>query len=286
MNVVSLFSGIGGFDLALERLGHTTVAYSEIDPYASSVMAVRFPNATPLGDITTIDWSTLERPDILCGGFPCQPHSVAGARQGAADARDLWPECVRALRELRPRYAIFENVRGLLSSGGGGVFNRCLSDLADLGYDAEWTMLSAADVGAPHQRERIWIVANDGRGRLGGADGGQGQQSWRGEVVGSGAVADRDGGPRWGESEPAGIESPRRGEPDGRGDVRELDAGPRWPTPRTEDGKSAKSRPGTKCTPEPCLRRRDRTSRWGSPLRSRPNRGSTCRWVGPLDLQG
>ena len=205
MRVVSLFSGIGGFDLALERLGHTTIAYSEVDPWACSVMAVRFPEARPLGDITTIDWSQLERPDILCGGFPCQDLSVAGNRAGLDGARSgLWGEYVRAIRDLRPRLVIVENVPGLLTLGMG----RVLGDLAALGYDAEWQVLSAADVGAPHRRERVWIVAH------------------------------RDGGPGWGESQPAGIESPCRGEFDGRGDVRGLDAGARWPTPRTEDGES------------------------------------------------
>lgn len=205
MKVISLFSGVGGFDLALERLGHTTVAYSEIDPWACDVMRARFPTAVNLGDITQIDWSHIERPDILCGGFPCQPHSVAGKRAGAADARDLWPECVRALRDLRPRLALFENVRGLLSSGGGGVFNRCLSDLADLGYDASWQVLSAAAVGAPHRRERVWIVGYT-----------------------DGVERQRFGSSGLGES----------GVPDGEGLSRRASAGTWWPTPRTEDGET------------------------------------------------
>lgn len=223
MKVVSLFSGIGGFDVALERLDHTTVAYSEVDPWACSVMAVRFPHASPLGDITKVDWSQVEQPDILCGGFPCQPHSVAGKRLASADERDLWGEFVRAIRELRPRYVIAENVPGLLTSDGGRFFNRVMSDLAALGYDAEWQVLSAADVGAPHRRERVWIVA------------------------------DRDGSgcnvSRCQEQEAAALDAPVRADTlahSGRGDIREVnsvqstvgESGPHWPTPRTEDGES------------------------------------------------
>lgn len=155
----SLFAGIGGFDLAAESLGWSTAWVSEIDPFASAVLAHHFPDAPNLGDITLIDWSTVERPDIICGGFPCQPHSLAGKRQASADTRDLWSECIRCLRELRPRYAVFENVRGLLTSESGTFFNRVLRDLAESGYDAEWRVLSASECGAPHQRSRIFIVA-------------------------------------------------------------------------------------------------------------------------------
>ena len=97
--------------------------------------------------------------DVLCGGFPCQPHSLAGSRGAAADERDLWPQFARLIRELEPRWVVAENVPGLLSSDAGRFFGNILRDLAACGYDAEWNCISAADAGAPHLRERIWIVA-------------------------------------------------------------------------------------------------------------------------------
>lgn len=154
--VGSLFSGIGGFDLAAGWMGWTTAWYSEIDPFCCRVMAHHFPEARPLGDITQIDWHQVEPVDILCGGFPCQDLSIAGNRAGLDGARSgLWFEFARAIRHLRPRVVVVENVPGLLTLGMGTV----LGDLAGLGYDAEWQVLSAADVGAPHLRKRIWIVA-------------------------------------------------------------------------------------------------------------------------------
>ena len=166
LTVGSLFAGIGGFDLAAEWMGWRTIWVSEIDPYACKVLAHRFPGAPNLGDITKIEWGTVERPEILCGGFPCQPHSFAGRRLGSGDVRDLWSEYVRSIRHLRPKYVVAENVAGLLTSDGGGFFNRVLSDLAALGYDAEWEVFSAAEVGAPHLRERVWVVAYPNRNRL------------------------------------------------------------------------------------------------------------------------
>lgn len=185
LTVGSLFAGIGGFDLAAEAMGWVTRWVSEIEPYPCAVLAHHFPNAPNLGDATAIDWSTVERVDVVCGGFPCQPHSVAGKREASADDRDLWVECVRCLRVLRPRYAVFENVAGLLTSESGGFFNRVLSDLAQIGYDAEWFVLSAADVGAPHRRERIWIVAYpDESGRSRRAESHEGRR-FSSNVVGS-----------------------------------------------------------------------------------------------------
>ncbi len=162
LTVGSLFAGIGGFDLAAEWMGWRTIWVSEIDPYCCEVLNERFPAAPNLGDCTNVSWHRQVaqlRPDVLCGGFPCQPHSVAGERRASADDRDLWSQCVRCLRDLRPRYAVFENVPGLLTSESGGFFNRVLSDLAALGYDAEWSVFSAESVGAPHQRDRVWLVA-------------------------------------------------------------------------------------------------------------------------------
>jgi DNA (cytosine-5)-methyltransferase 1 len=107
---------------------------------------------------TTIDWGKVERPDIICGGYPCQPFSHAGKRNGTADPRHLWPAMHNAICELRPRYALMENVRGHLSLGGD-----VLADLAEIGYDAEWQVISAAAVGALHKRDRVFIVAYPNR---------------------------------------------------------------------------------------------------------------------------
>jgi DNA (cytosine-5)-methyltransferase 1 len=165
MRIGSLFAGIGGFDLAARWMGWETAWFSEIDPYASAVLAKHWPDVPNHGDITQIDFTQVEPVDMLCGGFPCQPHSVAGKKKGSADERDLWPEYERAIRILRPRYIVAENVPGLFASDGGRFFGRVLGALAALGYDAEWTVLSGADVGAPHERERVWIVAYPGRER-------------------------------------------------------------------------------------------------------------------------
>jgi DNA (cytosine-5)-methyltransferase 1 len=134
--------------------------FSEVDDYAVRIYAKHFPEAVPLGDVKQIDYAKLPRGLwFASGGFPCQPHSVAGKRQASKDERDLWPECRRMLRELRPRVALFENVPGLLVSDGGRFFNRVLSDIHESGYDAEWQDISAFDMGARHLRHRVWIVA-------------------------------------------------------------------------------------------------------------------------------
>ena len=155
LTVGSLFSGIGGLDLGLERAGMNVIWQSEIDPYASRVLAKHWPTVPNLGDITAIDWSTVERPDVICGGYPCQPFSLAGVRRGESDPRHLWPYFHRAIRVLRPRYALLENVPGHLSMGFGAV----CGDLAEIGYDVEWCSIPAAAVGAPHLRWRIFAVA-------------------------------------------------------------------------------------------------------------------------------
>jgi DNA (cytosine-5)-methyltransferase 1 len=157
LTVGSLFSGIGGLDFGLERAGMRVIWQSEIDPYACRVLANHWPNTPNLGDITRIDWSTVERPDVICGGYPCQPFSYAGSRNGEHDPRHLWPYFLDAIRALRPRYAVMENVPGHLSMG----FGRVLGDLAESGYDAEWDCIPAAAVGAPHRRDRVFIVAGN-----------------------------------------------------------------------------------------------------------------------------
>jgi DNA (cytosine-5)-methyltransferase 1 len=153
--VGSLFSGIGGLDLGLERAGHKVIWQSEIDPFACKVLKKHWPKVVNHGDIKQIDWATVEPVDIICGGYPCQPFSTAGKRKGTDDPRHLWPWVRTAISELQPQYAILENVRGHLSMGGLQV----IGELAEIGYDAEWRVVSAAGVGAPHQRERIIILA-------------------------------------------------------------------------------------------------------------------------------
>lgn len=155
MKVGSLFSGIGGLDLGLERAGMSIAWHSEIDPYACKVLKKHWPEVPNHGDIKLIDWRTVEPVDVICGGYPCQPFSTAGKRRGTDDPRHLWPWVRDAISALRPHYAILENVRGHLSLGGTTV----IGELAEIGYDAEWRVVSAAGLGAPHRRDRIIIVA-------------------------------------------------------------------------------------------------------------------------------
>ena len=155
LTVGSLFSGIGGLDLGLERAGMEVIWQSEIDPYASKVLAKHWPKVPNYGNIKEIKWGDVVRPDSICGGYPCQPFSTAGKRNGTDDPRHLWPWVREAISELRPKYAILENVRGHVSLG----LNVVLGEMASIGYDAEWQIVSAASVGAPHRRDRVIIVA-------------------------------------------------------------------------------------------------------------------------------
>ena len=155
LTVGSLFSGIGGLDLGLERAGMSVIWQSEIDPYASKVLKKHWPEVINYGDIKKIKWADVVRPDILCGGYPCQPFSTAGKRRGTDDPRHLWPWVRQAISELRPDYVILENVRGHVTLGLSTV----LGEMASLGYDAEWNIISASSVGAPHRRDRVIIVA-------------------------------------------------------------------------------------------------------------------------------
>ena len=158
MKVIDAFAGLGGFSLAADALGWDTVAFVEWDKDCQFWLGEHWPNVPIYGDITTVRWEDAPRCDIFTAGFPCQPHSVAGKRAASDDSRDLWSECVRAISTLRPRYAVLENVPGLLTSESGRFFNRVLSDLAKIGYVGRYDVLSAADCGAPHRRERVWIV--------------------------------------------------------------------------------------------------------------------------------
>ena len=155
LTVGSLFSGIGGLDLGLERAGLEVIWQSEIDPYGCRVLKKHWPEVVNHGNIKDINWGDVVRPDIICGGYPCQPFSTAGKRNGTDDPRHLWPWVREAISVLRPRYAILENVRGHVSLG----LDIVLREMASIGYDAEWQIVSAASVGAPHRRDRVIIVA-------------------------------------------------------------------------------------------------------------------------------
>lgn len=154
--LVSLCSGYGGLDLAAAGVfGAVPAFHAETDPAAARVLAHRFPGTPNLGDITAADWTRLPPVDVLTAGYPCQPESYAGKRKGVADARWIWPAVARAVRVLRPRWVLLENVPGHLSSGYGHV----LADLARDGFDAEWLVLAASDLGAAHQRKRLFVLA-------------------------------------------------------------------------------------------------------------------------------
>jgi DNA (cytosine-5)-methyltransferase 1 len=172
-----LFAGIGGFDLAARWMGWRTAWVSEIDPFACRVLAHHFPDAPNHGDITTLDFTTVEPVDILVGGFPCQDISNAGKQAGIEGARSgLWFHYARAIRELRPRYVVVENVAALTNRG----LDRVLGSLADIGYDAEWGCFGAADVGAPHKRDRLWLLAYHNDSRLqGGEWSGAASEPWK-----------------------------------------------------------------------------------------------------------
>jgi DNA (cytosine-5)-methyltransferase 1 len=161
----SLFSGIGGFDLAAEWMGWTNVFHCEWNDFGQRVLKHHFPKSKSYGDITQTDF-TIHRGDIdiLTGGFPCQPYSNAGKRLGKDDERHLWPEMLRVIRETSPRYVVGENVRGLTNWNGGLVFDEVQADLEAIGYEVLPFLLPACAVGAPHRRDRVWFIAyrNDG----------------------------------------------------------------------------------------------------------------------------
>jgi DNA (cytosine-5)-methyltransferase 1 len=241
---LSLFSGVGGLDAAVEAHGFTVVAQVENDPYCQAILERHWPGVPRYGDIKEIDWhaylATHGRPDLVAAGFPCQPVSAAGRRKAQADPRWLWPEVARCVRVLRPGYVFLENTLGLLSRGFGDV----LGDLAALGFDAEGDCFQAADVGAPHQRDRVFVLAyapwaGRGRPRVGVVAGGAGlayangegqpqpawsvAESWGRAGNGSGDVADSGGARRrqdprgapGDEGQDAGRAAPCDHQPDG-----------------------------------------------------------------------
>jgi len=162
MNHGSLFSGIGGFDLAAEWAGFTNLFNCEWEEFPRKVLKHHFPNAEQFEDIKDFNATAYSgRLDILSGGFPCQPFSVAGKRKGSEDERHLWPEMLRVVGECKPRWVVGENVRGLVNWSDGLVFETCCTDLEALGYSVQSFIIPACAVNAPHRRDRVWIVAQN-----------------------------------------------------------------------------------------------------------------------------
>lgn len=158
MKHAGLCFGYGGLDMGVEAAVPSELAwYAEYDPAPSKVAALRYPGVPNHNDVTAIDWAAVEPVDILSAGYPCQPFSISGLRRGEDDPRHLWPHIANAVRQLRPRLVVLENVAGHLSLG----FDVVLGDLAALGYDAEWSVVQASAVGACHRRPRLYVVAAD-----------------------------------------------------------------------------------------------------------------------------
>jgi len=172
MKVLDLFSGIGGFSVGLERARMQTIAFCEIEPFCQKVLNKHWPDVPIANDVTKLKYNqgvlyddgkeiykgTI---DIVCGGFPCQDISTAGRQDGISEGTrsGLWSECARLLREVQPKFAIFENVTNLLNGNRGDWFKRVLWDISQVGYDAEWHCIPASEIGAHHHRDRVWIMA-------------------------------------------------------------------------------------------------------------------------------
>lgn len=182
MKHLSLFSGIGGIDLAAEWAGFESAIMVERDPYCQKVLKKNFPTTQIFNDVTT--FNGLEHRgeiDLISAGFPCQPHSLAGKRKASADERDLWSEVVRIVGEVQPRWFLGENVPGLLSSESGRFFGRVVNDLVQMGYRVGWACYGAKDIGAVHRRNRVFIIAYSDLLRRGEYANQKGEQSgdWR-----------------------------------------------------------------------------------------------------------
>lgn len=161
MTHASLFSGIGGFDLAAEWAGWTNAFNCEIDPFCRTILKYHFPNAKQYEDIRTADFTIWkDRIDVLTGGFPCQPFSLAGKRRGTEDDRYLWPAMLDVIRTVRPRWVVGENVYGIVNWSEGLVFEQVCADLEAAGYEVQPYIIPACGVGAPHRRDRCWFVAH------------------------------------------------------------------------------------------------------------------------------
>ena len=180
MRIGSLFSGYGGLDRAVMQVfpGSTVAWHCEFDKAPSAILAHHYPNIPNLGDVTKVDWEQVEPVDIITGGSPCQDLSAAGKRAGMTDGTrsNLWVNMREAIEALRPKYVVWENVKGALSAkaksesdleqGDGSLGNlralgRVLGDLSEIGYDAKWEVVRASDVGAPHRRERVFVLATN-----------------------------------------------------------------------------------------------------------------------------
>jgi len=208
----SLFSGIGGFDLAAEWMGWENVFHCEWNEFGQKVLHHYWPNAETFTDITKSDFTKYaNKIDILTGGFPCQPYSMAGKRKGKEDERHLWPEMLRAIREIKPKYIVGENVFGLLNWNGGLVFDEVHTDLEFEGYEVQAVVIPAAAVNAPHGRDRVWFVATNTQFKSEGSDGGTNDETQRnirrgneGDVLGTlrsdGIITDTNGISNWGKS--------------------------------------------------------------------------------------
>lgn len=161
MKYVSLFAGIGGFDLALNRLGHEAVYVNEWDKYAAQTYEKNFNHKADTRSITDVSTADIPDHDLLVGGFPCQAFSIAGKRRGFDDTRGtLFFDIARILKAKRPRYFILENVKGLLSHDNGNTFKTIISTLVELGYDCQWQVLNSKNYGVPQNRERVFIVGH------------------------------------------------------------------------------------------------------------------------------
>lgn len=312
MKTGSLFSGYGGLDMAANAyFGSRTAWFVEFDAAPSKILSHHWPDVPNHGDITQIDWSQVEPVDILCGGFPCQDVSAAGRRAGIREGTrsGLWSYFAEAINQLRPRYVVIENVRGLLSAtatrpmesetnalGNTGIqpvlraLGAVLGDLSDLGYDAQWTTVSAADVGACHRRERVFILATprdtptdaERGGRDGRARHKVGQPVGRAATAGSGESGGR------GEAV-ALLPTPRatdgtKGGPNQRGSSGDLmlpsAATHLLPTPQSADGnggmdlRTAVVEWGDY---EPAIRRAEATCGRSAPAPTEPNRNGNLR---------
>lgn len=230
----SLCTGYGGLDMAVQQVYGGTVAWhADIDPGASAILAHRYPTIPNLGDITAVDWDQVEPVDILTAGFPCQDVSLAGLRAGIAEGTrsGLWRQVARAIRELNPRLVVIENVRGLLSAKADSDMEPCtwclgdaggepplralgavLADLAGLGFDAEWASVRASEVGAAHQRERVFLLAwpadAQGAGRPGTGLRGRAAERGAAPADPDGVGGDGDRARRAGRHEPAAHRQP------------------------------------------------------------------------------
>ena len=223
MTHIGLFEGIGGFSLAAHWAGWETLAWCEIDPFCQRVLSHYWPNAEKFTDIKQSDFTKYaNKIDVLTGGFPCQPFSSAGERRGTDDPRHLWPEMLRVVREIRPRYVVGENVDGLVNWSGGMVFDQVQADLENEGYEVIPVILPACGVGAPHRRYRVWFIAycsNTGAKGL--------QQGWEDTVYGFKSTAHANSVELQGRSEPGILRASR---PDGNKRLANMGRVPDWET--------------------------------------------------------